>query len=253
VTSALAAELEAIWAITWRDLIRFSRDRSQILGAIARPILWLVLMGNGLRAAMPMAAGIDYQHFVFAGAIAMSVLFTGMFQSVSIIWDREFGFLKEVLVAPVSRATIVMGKTLAGGAVTLVQALITVAFAPLISIHLDLLQLISLVGVIALLSLSITALGLVIATRMQTFEGFGVISNFVVLPLYFLSGSIFPLDGLPAWMSFLAHVNPVTYGVDLMRSALAQPAAFSPLIDLSVLSAFAAATIGLSLALFRRE
>src|SRR5262245_22899872 len=104
-----------------RDLRRFSRDRGQILGALARPVLWLLLVGQGMRVAVPQAGGIEYHHFVFSGAIAMTVLFSGMFQGVTIIWDREFGFLKEVLVAPVSRATIVAGKTLAGAAVTFVQ------------------------------------------------------------------------------------------------------------------------------------
>jgi ABC-2 type transport system permease protein len=250
---SLAQELEAIWAITWRDLLRFSRDRGQILGAIARPLLWLVLMGKGLRATIPTASGIDYQHFVFAGAIAMAVLFAGMFQSVSIIWDREFGFLKEVLVAPVTRATIVLGKTLACAAVTVVQALVTIAFAPLVSISLGPLQLVTLTAVVMMLSLGITALGLVIATRMETFEGFGVISNFVVLPLYFLSGSIFPIENLPAWMSVLAHLNPVTYGVDLMRASLGQPSAFALWLDVGVLVAFGGAMVAASLVLFKRE
>jgi ABC-2 type transport system permease protein len=218
------SELEAMWALTWRDLVRFLRDRSQVLGALARPMLWLVFMGQGMGAALREAGGIGYQHFVFAGAIAMAVLFGGIFQGVTIIWDREFGFLKEVLVAPISRVAIVLGKTLSGTVVTVVQGVLTLAFAPLIDVHLGLASGAALLGVIALLSLGITAMGVVIATRMQTFEGFGVISNFVVLPLYFLSGGIFPIERLPRWMAALVHVNPVTYGVDLMRHALAQPA-----------------------------
>jgi ABC-2 type transport system permease protein len=246
-------ELEAIFALTWRDLTRFARDRSQILGALARPILWLLFMGKGLRAAMPRVGGIDYQHFVFAGAIAMTVLFSGMFQSITIIWDREFGFLKEVLVAPISRVTIVVGKILSGAAVTLVQGLMAVLFAPLVSVHIGPLALLSLAGVIALLSLAMTALGVVIATRMATFEGFGVISNFVVLPLYFLSGGVFPIEHLPRWMALLVHVNPVTYAVDLMRHAIHQPAVFAPALDVALLSGFTAAMIAVSLLLFRRE
>ncbi len=246
-------ELEAIWAITWRDLKRFSRDRSQILGSIARPLLWLIFMGKGFRAAVPTVAGVDYQHFVFAGAIAMAVLFGGMFQSVSVIWDREFGFLKEVLVAPISRSTIVLGKILSGGAVTFVQGLITIAFAPLVSVSIPIGRVALLLAVVALLSLAVTALGLVIATRMQTFEGFGVISNFVVLPLYFLSGGIFPIQRLPGWMSVLVHVNPVTYSVDLMRAALGQPFAFPVAVDFGVIFGFGALTFALALALFKRE
>jgi ABC-2 type transport system permease protein len=245
-------ELEAIWALTWRDLRRFARDRGQILGAFARPVLWLLFMGKGLRSAVH-AGGVDYQHFVFAGAIAMTVLFAGMFQSVSIIWDREFGFLKEVLVAPVRRSSIVLGKVLAGASVTFVQGLMTVAFAPFVDIHPSLGGALALLGVIALLSIAMTALGVVIATRMQTFEGFGVISNFVVLPLYFLSGGVFPIEGLPRWMSVLVHVNPVTYAVDLMRGALDQPMHFATALDLGVLGGFGAVMLALSFALFRRE
>jgi ABC-2 type transport system permease protein len=247
------SELDAIWALTWRDLVRFLRDRSQVLGALARPVLWLVFMGKGLRASVPTIGGTDYQHFVFAGAIAMAVLFGGMFQGVTIIWDREFGFLKEVLVAPISRVTIVLGKTFSGTAVTIVQGCLTLIFAPLVGVHLTLGSLASLFGVIVLLSLGTTAMGVVVATRMQTFEGFGVISNFVIMPLYFLSGGVFPVENLPGWMELLVRINPVTYGVDLMRHALAQHTAFAIQLDLVVLAGFAVATVGLALLWFRRE
>ncbi len=246
-------EIEAAWVLTWRDLVRFARDRHQVLGSIARPVLWLLFMGKGMRAAVGSVAGVDYQHFVFAGAIAMSVLFSGMFQSVSIIWDREFGFLKEILVAPVSRVTIVLGKTLSGAAVTFLQGMVTVAFAPLVSVHMSPGQIAALLGAVALLSVAFTALGVVVATRMETFEGFGVISNFVVLPLYFLSGGVFPIGHLPAWMSFLVHVNPLTYGVDLMRHAIGQPTVFAAALDLGVVTAFGALAILAALAWFRRE
>ncbi len=249
----MTVALEALWALTWRDLIRFLRDRSQVLGALARPLLWLLFMGKGLRAAVPTVHGLDYEHFVFAGAIAMAVLFSGMFQSITMIWDREFGFLKEVLVAPIPRTAIVLGKVLSGGAVPLVQGLMTVAFAPLVGVRITLGQGLALVAVIAVLALSFTALGVVLATRMRSFEGFGVISNFVVLPLYFLSGGVFPIDHLPRWMSALVHVNPMTYGVDLMRSALGQPSHFHPALDVAVVAVFGAAMVGLALALFRRE
>jgi ABC-2 type transport system permease protein len=246
-------ELEAAWAITWRDLKRFSRDRNQMLGSLARPILWLLFMGKGLQASVGSVHGVDYQHFMFAGAIAMSVLFSGMFQSISIIWDREFGFLKEILVAPVSRVTIVMGKTLSGASVTFLQGAITVAFAPLVSLHLGLVQVIALLGTVALLSLAFTALGVVVATRMETFEGFGVISNFVVLPLYFLSGGVFPVTHLPRWMATLVHLNPLTYGVDLMRHAIGQPVIFRPSTDLAVLLGFGILMVAAALVWFRRE
>ncbi len=246
-------EIEAVWALTWRDLVRFSRDRSQVLGAVARPILWLVFMGKGLSGSVRLAGGVGYQRFVFAGAIAMAVLFGGMFQGVTIIWDREFGFLKEVLVAPISRTTIVLGKTLSGTAVTIVQGCLTLLFAPIVGLHLGAAAIFALLGVIAVLSLGMSAMGVVLATRMQTFEGFGIISNFVIMPLYFLSGGVFPVEHLPGWMAALVRLNPVTYGVDLMRHALAQPSVFGVALDLLVLVGFAAAMVVLALAWFRRE
>lgn len=246
-------EVEAAWGLVWRDLLRFARDRSQVLGSLARPILWLVLMGQGMRATVGGAVGVDYQHFVFGGAIVMSVLFSGMFQSVSIIWDREFGFLKEILVAPVSRVTIVLGKILSGAAVTFLQGAVTVAFAPLVGLRIGLVQAAALLGATALLSLSFTALGVVIASRMESFEGFGIISNFVVLPLYFLSGGVFPVDRVPRWMGLLIHLNPAAYGVDLLRHALGQPSVFHVASDLAVIAAFGAAMVGASLLWFRRD
>jgi ABC-2 type transport system permease protein len=245
-------ELEAMFALTWRDLLRFARDRSQILGALARPVLWLLLMGKGLRAITPTVQDMDYQHFVFAGAIALTVLFGGMFQGITIIWDREFGFLKEVLVAPLGRPTIILGKTLAGASVTLVQGLIAVAFAPLVGVRIAAAQMLPLIGVVFLLALAVTALGLSVAARMRTFEGFGVISNFVVLPLYFLSGGVFPVRGLPIWMSALVRANPIAYGVDLIRYVIGQPTTFSPQLDVAVLGGFGAAMVLAAVALFRR-
>jgi ABC-2 type transport system permease protein len=246
-------ELEAVWALCWRDLLRFGRDRNQILGALARPALWLLLMGKGLRASVPLVGGVDYQHYIFAGAIAMTVLFAGMFQSVTLIWDREFGFLKEVLVAPISRVAIVLGKTLAAAFVTFVQAMMAVAFAPLVSVRLGPAEVLALGAVVALLSLAVSALGVVLSTRMQTFEGFGVISNFVVLPLYFLSGGVFPIDHLPLWMTALVRVNPMTYGVDLIRHVIGQPTAFPAVFDLSVVAGFGAAMVGTALLAFKRS
>jgi ABC-2 type transport system permease protein len=246
-------ELEAAWALTWRDLVRFVRDRGQVMGAFARPLLWLIFMGKGLSTSVRLTGGVDYQHFVFAGAIAMAVLFGGMFQGVTIIWDREFGFLKEVLVAPISRVTIVLGKTLSGTVVTIVQGCLTLVFAPLVGLHLGFGTFFALFGVIVILSLAMSAMGVVLATRMQSFEGFGVISNFVIMPLYFLSGGVFPVERLPGWMAVLVRLNPVTYGVDLMRHALAQPSVFGAELDLLVLLGFAGTMVALALTWFRRE
>jgi ABC-2 type transport system permease protein len=251
----LATDVGAVAALTRRDLLRFARDRSQLLGAIGRPTIWMILFGTGLHHAFGPAVGggqIDYRQFAYAGAIAMTILFGGMFQGVTVVWDREFGMLRAVLVAPVSRPAIVVGKTLAGASVTFVQAIVAALFAPLVGVTFGIVRGFLLLAAMAVMSLSITALGITVGGRMRTFEGFGVISNFVVLPLYFLSGGVFPPEGLPPWMRTLIMLNPVTYGVDLMRAAIGQPHAFAAVLDVVVLGAFATAMCAAALASFRR-
>jgi ABC-2 type transport system permease protein len=251
--SPLATDLAAVVALTRRDLIRFSRDRSQILGAIGRPAIWMLLFASGLHHAFTGPENhLGYKQFAYAGAIAMTLLFGGMFQGVTIVWDREFGMLRAVLVAPVSRTAIVVGKTLAGASVTLVQGFAAAAFAPLVDVRFGPLDAIRLTLAMATMALAVTALGVTVGSRMKTFEGFGVISNFVVLPLYFLSGGVFPPEGLPPWMRALVMANPVSYGVDLMRAAIGQPHAFSVVADVAVQCGFAMAMCVAALTAFRR-
>jgi ABC-2 type transport system permease protein len=171
---------------------------------------------------------------------------------VTIVWDREFGMLRAVLVAPVSRTAIVVGKTVAGASVTFLQGVVAAAFAPLVDVHFGPLETLRLLLAMGTMSVAVTALGVTVGSRMRTFEGFGVISNFVVLPLYFLSGGVFPPEGLPPWMRVLVLANPVSYGVDLMRAAIDQPHAFSAVLDVGVQVAFAAAMCGAALTAFRR-
>jgi ABC-2 type transport system permease protein len=198
-------------------------------------------------------ARFGYRQFVYAGAIAMTILFGGMFQGVTMVWDREFGMLRAVLVAPVSRIAIVVGKTLAGASVTVLQGFVAAAFAPLVGVRFGLLEAGMLVLAMATMAVAITALGVTVGSRMRTFEGFGVISNFVVLPLYFLSGGVFPSEGMPPWMRALLVANPVSYGVDLMRAAIGQPHVFSAALDVGVQVAFALAMCLAALAAFRRR
>jgi ABC-2 type transport system permease protein len=250
----LGVELTAVGALTWRDLLRFSRDRAQIAGALGRPAIWMLLFAGGLRHAVPpdTTRGLDYGAFAYAGAIAMTMLFGGMFQGVTIVWDREFGMLREVLVAPISRASIVLGKTTAGACITVLQGLVAAAFAPVVGVRLGLAEIAATIPAMTLLAFGITAFGVALGSRMRSFEGFGVLSNFVVLPLYFLSGGVFPVASLPGWMRMLVALNPVTYGVDLLRAALGQPHDAAVVTDLLVLGAFTTGMIGLALALFRR-
>jgi ABC-2 type transport system permease protein len=251
----LRTDLAAILALTKRDLVRFARDRSQIAGALGRPAIWMILFGNGLHHSMEgtIGPGINYRQFVYSGAIAMTILFGGMFQGVTIVWDREFGMLREVLVAPISRTAIALGKTFGGAAVTLVQGLAAAAFAPLVGVNLGAFEGVKLLLAMAVLSLGVTALGVAVGSRMRTFEGFGVISNFVILPLYFLSGGVFPREGLPSWMRTLVLVNPITYGVDLMRAAIGQPHPFPVVLDAALLAGFALAMCTIAFTSFRRD
>ena len=252
--SPLATDLAAIAALARRDLIRFFRDRSQMTGAVARPALWMLLFAGGLQHSFTGSFGgqMGYRQFAYAGAIAMTLLFGGMFQGITIVWDREFGMLRAVLVAPVSRAAIVIGKTVAGASVTLVQGVVAAAFAPLIGVRFGVFDAARLLLAMTALAIAITALGVTTGSRMRTFEGFGVISNFVVLPLYFLSGGVFPAQGLPPWMHALVLANPVTYGVDLMRAAIGQPHTFGALLDVAVQGGFSLAMCAAALTTFRR-
>lgn len=240
-----------VWALCRRDLLRFLRDRSQVLGAAARPLLWLVFLGGGMQSAFADETGVGYGAFMLPGVVAMSLLFGGLFTSVTVIWDREFGFLKELAVAPIPRWSIVAGKLASGTLITLLQGAIVVAFAPVASIDMPLVALVPLLGLMTLTSIGVVALGLCIASRMRTFEGFGALTNFVVLPLFFLSGSMYPLAHVPPYLAPFVAVNPVTYAVDAMRAVTLGASTYSVALDVAVLCVFALATTGGAVALFR--
>ena len=231
-------DFDAIRMIWLRDLIRHFRDKVRLLGSITRPILWLLIMGTGLRAAFNVH-GVSYAQFIFPGIIAMNLIFAAMISTISIIWDREFGFLREILVAPIPRSSIVLGKALSGSTVAFIEGLFVLAFAPLIKINIPLVNLFLLLPIMFLIAFVCTSMGIVIAARMTSFEGFGVISNFVIMPMFFLSGAMFPIDNLPHWISFIIRLNPLTYGVDLLRWNTLGIKTFALYIDLLFLVIFA--------------
>jgi ABC-2 type transport system permease protein len=231
MNARLHADLRGIYIIWYRDVLRFWRDRARVASALGQPILYLLIFGTGLRSAMPGggqgALGADYVSFLFPGVIAMSVLFTSVFSAMSIVWDREFGFLKEVLVAPISRWAVGVGKALGGASQAVLQGTIVLLMAPLAGIPLTPLLVVQMIPLMALLAFALTSLGIVIASRMKTMEGFQVVMNFLVMPMFFLSGALFPLRDVPGWLAVLTHIDPVTYGVDPLRrvalAALAVP------------------------------
>lgn len=216
------AWLRGAFTIWTRDLLRFSRDRARLIGSLGQPLLFLLLFGGGFSAAISgLGQGeVNYTQFLFPGILAMTVLFTAVFSAVSVVWDREFGFMKEVMVAPVARTAVAVGKVAGGSTVALLQGAIILALAPLLGIHLSPNQIVLILGILLLLAVMMTALGLLIASRQRSMEGFHMIMNFLLLPMFFLSGAFFPLQGIPVWMHMLASIDPVTYGVDPLRQVV---------------------------------
>ncbi len=208
-----------IYTVWYRDVLRFVRDRTRVATSLAQPLLFLFVFGSGLAPVMSGLGGgnLNFIQFMFPGILGMTVLFTAIFSAVSIVWDREFGFLKEVTVAPVSRTAVALGKVAGGSTVAMFQALIVLILAPFVGVTLSLSQIVVLIGLMLLLAAVMTSFGIVVAARQQTMEGFQMIMQFLLMPMFFLSGALFPLRGVPLWMSLLAKVDPVTYGVDPLR------------------------------------
>ena len=217
-------DLRAVEVVWKRELIRFSRNRLRIITSLVQPVLFLFVLGTGLSSlvarGLPPGSGVSFRTFMFPGVVAMTVLFTAIFSSVSIVWDREFGFLREMLVAPVRRGALVAGKCAGGATVATLQAVIMLVLCGLVHVPYSPLLLLTLAGEMLLAALTITALGTALASRISQVESFQVVMQFVVLPLFFLSGALFPLHGLPTWLSVLTRVDPLAYVVDPMRRAV---------------------------------
>jgi len=215
--------LRVTYAIWLREVTLFVRERTRIVAMIAQPLLYLLIMGNGITKGMTLngaGGAVDYRQFMYPGVIGMSALFTSMFSAMSIIWDREFGFLKEVLVAPVPRWAVSIGKTFGGASIAIVQATIMILMAPIIGISLSPAMIVEMWVLAFLIGVALTSLGIAIAARMASMQGFQMIMNFLVMPLYFLSGAMFPLSSAPSWMKALMVVDPLTYCVDGLRNII---------------------------------
>lgn len=220
----LSRNLAAAFTIWQRDLPRFLRNRAWIIASLGQPLLFLFVFGGGLAPAMSGLGGgtVDFRQFLFPGILAMTVLFTSVFSAASIVWDREFGFLKEVLVAPVSRTAVALGKVAGGSSVAMLQGLLILLLAPLLDISLSIGQIASLLGIMLLLAATMSALGILLAARQRSMEGFQMIMQFLLLPMFFLSGAFFPLQDVPIWMDALARIDPGRYGVDPIRAVALQ-------------------------------
>ncbi len=213
------SEIRGIYTLWVREVRKFVREKPRLISAVFQPILWLVIFGTGMRFSSGMT-GIDYQEFIFPGLVVQSMLFTAMFMGVSVIWDREFGFLKEILVSPISRTSIFLGKMLGASTDVVMQGIILFPVARLFGIPVTFLMFFRALPLMILITSGLVCIGLTFASMMKSFEGFGLVQTFINLPMFFLSGALFPLAYVPAWLQWASYVNPLTYGVDALRTVI---------------------------------
>ena len=217
--SGLRHQVRAATVVWQREMIRFGRDRSRIVSSLIQPVLFLFVLGTGLSSLLS-TGEVDFRTFLFPGVLAMSVLFTAAFAGISIVWDREFGFLREMLVAPVGTTAIMTGKCLGGATVATLQSLVILALAGLVDVPYNLVMMLELVVLLFLMAFMICALGLVLAARVKQIQSAMPLVQLTITPLMFLSGALFPLSNLPAWLKVVTTLNPMTYAVESIRSVV---------------------------------
>jgi len=252
-------QLRPIYVICMREFIKFFREKSRLLGTLARPVIWLFVVGNDMSSLIKTHVGFSYLQFIFPGMIGMTILFSSIFSSISIVWDREFGFMKEMLVAPISRMSIVVGKAISGTLISVAQAIIIMVLIPFLGIRITFLQFSEVVAVSVLVSFCITSLGILIAARLTSFDGFNIIMNFLVMPMLFLSGAMYPVTAMPVALRQLTLINPLTYGIDAFKHVLLRNGTpplgpeFSLELDLAVVTAISLIMLTLAALSFRRK
>jgi len=250
------SELEAIYAVWLRELRVYLREKERIISSFISPILWLVAFGSGIGASVslqdPVYKGISYQSFIYPGVLSMSLLFTAIFYGVYIIWDRKLDFLKEVLVAPVSRSSVFIGKMIGGCTDVMLQSVILLILGIFIGMPITPLVFIYSFFILLLISVAMVSLGLVMGSNLTNQEAFGLVMNFVIWPLFFFSGALFPVSNLPPWLAVITQVNPLTYGVDALRGIILGVQEFSMLKDVSVLIIFSLLMMWLGVISFGR-
>jgi ABC-2 type transport system permease protein len=209
------SELRAIKIVWTRELIRFRKDRMRIVTSLIQPLLFLFVLGSGLNTVVQ--GDIDLRTFIYPGVLCIAVMFTAIFSAASIVWDREFGFMREMMVAPVRRSSIVIGKCLGGATVASLQGVILVALAWAVDVPYSVPFVLGVLGMMLLLSFAMTAFGVMVAVRIKQIQAFMGVTQMVVMPMFFISGALFPVNGLPAWLAVLNRLDPITYAVDPMR------------------------------------
>jgi len=216
----LGADVRAVRVVWNRELLRFLRNRLRLVTSFVQPVLFLLVLGTGMSSLVASSGGVNFKTFMFPGILAMTVLFTALFSAISIVWDREFGFLREMLVAPVRRGAIVVGKCAGGTTTAAIQGAVMLLLAGLVGVPYSPTLFATLLGEMILVAVALTAFGVLIASRMSQIESFQAVIQFLVMPMFFLSGAIFPPTGLPQWLEVLTKLDPLTYAVDPMRRAV---------------------------------
>ncbi|HWE89633.1 MAG TPA: ABC transporter permease [Pseudonocardiaceae bacterium] len=272
-TTSAFGELRAIKIVWQRELIRFLDDRTRFVTSLIQPFIFLFILGTGLSSLTRSGSGgLNLRTFMYPGILGMSVLFTALFSAASIVWDREFGFLREMLVAPVRRSSIVIGKCLGGATTSTLQGILLLAVAGLVGVPYSPPMLLAVFGMQLLLAFTLTAFGLMIAVRITQIQSFMAVTQMLVMPLFFISGAIFPLTGLPTWLAVLNRIDPLTYAVDPIRHVVfahlnvsaAARSALDPgvtwgswhvpvLLELGVVAALGATMLGIAIAAFSRS
>jgi ABC-2 type transport system permease protein len=263
-------ELGGLYGIWLREVKRAIRDRGQLVGGISRPILWVLILGIGLNpyfrgevyGSVTFVVPFTYLQFIFPAVVALNIMYTSVQSAVSVIWDREFGFLREVLVSPLSRGTVLLGKVLGGATVAVAHGCLVLLLARFADVTLTWMDVLKALGLMFLLAFALTSLGVVIANRIRSFEGFGVFSNAVILPLYFTSSSIFPLDPAltraqtrvvyPEWLVTIVEWNPLTYAIDALRGVLINYNQFDPSLGIAIMVIAGVVLFSIALFDFRR-
>jgi ABC-2 type transport system permease protein len=212
------------WVVAYRELLRFVNERSRVVGSLAFPLVFLVIFGAGFGQLIgSLAPGVDFIQFMYPGLVAMSVLTSSLFAGVSVVWDREFGFLREVMVAPIARSGIVLGKAIGATVTALLQVFLLLLLAPVIGVSLSVESVVALVPVVAILALGLSGLGILIASFMTSQQGFQLVIQLLIFPLIFLAGVFFPVNNVPDWLQVISKLNPLTYGVDAIRQIFLGP------------------------------
>jgi ABC-2 type transport system permease protein len=247
------SELESIYIIWLREVKRYTRERALVFSTIFMSLLWLIIFGVGIGSMRFGRMAGDYQAFLFPGIIGMALLVTSIRSGISIIRDREFGFLRVILIAPISRTAIVLGKTFGGCTIAVFQGIIILLLSFIVDVSLSPLTALYSIGIMILMAIGLVCMGLIIASLLESFEGFNLIMSLLIMPMFFLSGALFPIHILPAWMKYSTYANPLTYGVDALRTVIIGMSAFSLQTDVIILAVFALAMLAVAVFTFEKK